>query len=150
MDLWYTFVLATVKQAPDGGDDRLKELVDEHRTLRQMLGGADEIDAPTCGLQTIVDNVGLLCAEINAVEVAHGHAKLQHTPEMPLQVRVDLAFTKTAVHWDHLDSLRQHWVRDIADVGGQLYQPEPPWKIAEVFEKHNAGGIQSTAALRLN
>ena len=72
------FVLGVVKQALDCDYDRLKELVDEHRTLRQMLGYSDAIDAPSYGLQTIVDNVGLfgeeVLAEINAVVVAHGHA----------------------------------------------------------------------------
>lgn len=79
MDLWCIFVLGTVKQALGYDYDRLKELVDEHRTLRQLLGRSDEIDAPTYGLQTIVDNVDLLSEEIlieiDTLVVVRGHAK---------------------------------------------------------------------------
>ena len=103
MDLWCIFVLGTLKQALGCDYDRLKELVDEHQTLRLMLGFSECMPASSYGLQTIVDNVGLLTEavleKINAVVVACGHERLKHVGDASLKCRLDSAVTKTNVHW---------------------------------------------------
>ena len=105
MDLWRIFVLGVVKQALNCDFDRLRELVNNHLTLRQMLGhgGLDAGDATKYALETIIDNVSLLSAEtlreINEVVVACGHAHLGEAPASPLECRVDSAVPQTHVHW---------------------------------------------------
>ena len=94
MPLWRIFVLGVVKQALDCDFDRVRNLADDHRLLRQMLGHADFADMAPYKLQTIIDNVSLLTEdileEINAVVVAYGHTTLvMHTADTPLRGRVD-------------------------------------------------------------
>lgn len=82
MDLWRIFVLGVLKQALDIDFDRLRNLADEHRSLRQMLGHTDYMDEMEYQLQTIIDNVSLLSedvlVEIYAVVVRCGHERLNH------------------------------------------------------------------------
>ena len=103
MDLWRIFVLGVVKQALNIDFDRLRNLADEHRSLRQMLGHSDYVDDMAYRLQTIIDNVSLLSEdvlrEINAVVVRCGHERLNHAPQDSLEGRVDSAVTPTHVHW---------------------------------------------------
>ncbi len=117
MDLWRIFVLAVVKMALDCDFDRLTNLANHHRTLRQTLGHAEFGDRTKYALQTVIDNVSLLTEEalqeINKVVVACGHGRLNVEAEAPLECRVDSAVTKTNVHWptdvsllrDAMDSL---------------------------------------------
>jgi hypothetical protein len=80
MELWRIFVLATLKQGLGCDWDRLQELADEHRTLRQMLGHKDD-DQTRYRMQTLIDNVSLLSPEVLAdinqrvVETGHGVVK---------------------------------------------------------------------------
>jgi len=57
--------------------DRLHEMVNQHRTIRQMLGHGVEDDGEYYHLQTLKDNVSLLTPEIvdriNQVVVKAGH-----------------------------------------------------------------------------
>jgi len=57
--------------------DRLCEMVNEHRTIRQMLGHGLEDDRERYHVQTLKDNVSLLTPEIvdriNQVVVQAGH-----------------------------------------------------------------------------
>ena len=103
MDLWRIFVLGVVKQALNIDFDRLRNLADEHRSLRQMLGHSDYVEDMEYRLQTIIDNVSLLSEdmlrEINAVVVRCGHERLNHARQDSLEGRVDSAVTQTHVHW---------------------------------------------------
>ena len=57
--------------------DRLEELVNQHKTIRQMLSHSDTFDNTRYHLQTIKDNVQLLTPElleqINQIIVKAGH-----------------------------------------------------------------------------
>ncbi len=61
--------------------DRLLEMVNSHKTIRQMLGHGIFDDDVEYALQTIKDNIGLLTPEIldeiNQIVVAAGHAELK-------------------------------------------------------------------------
>ena len=104
MSLWRIFVLASVKMALDCDFDRLRNLADHHRQLRQMMGHADFYDETPYQLQTIIDNVSLLTeevlVEINDAVVACGHrlAKEKQSDDS-LRCRVDSAVAKTHVEW---------------------------------------------------
>ncbi len=83
MELWRIFVLAALKQGLGCDWDRLQELANEHRTLRQMLGHTDE-DRTHYRMQTLMDNVSLLTppvlADINQLVVETGHAVVKKKP----------------------------------------------------------------------
>jgi hypothetical protein len=77
MELWKIFVLATVKLGLNCDFDRLQELANQHKTLRQMLGHSGWEDTTVYKLQTLIDNVSALkpsvLADLNQVIVASGH-----------------------------------------------------------------------------
>ena len=106
MSLWRIFVLGVLQKALDCDFDRLRNLADHHRQVRQMLGHADFFDKTPYQLQTIIDNVSLLTEdileEINKVVVDCGHRLVKKTKkrsEDPLRCRVDSSVAKTHVHW---------------------------------------------------
>jgi len=77
MDLWKILVMGSLRLNLNWDYDRLHEMVNNHKTIREMLGhhffDADE----PYNLQTIKDNVRLLTTEvldeINQVVVEAGH-----------------------------------------------------------------------------
>ena len=77
MHLWRIFVLATLKQGLNCDFDRLQQYANHHDTVRQMLGHGDWDDDTKYPMQTLVDNISLLCAEkldeISQLVVEHGH-----------------------------------------------------------------------------
>lgn len=81
MELWRIFVLASLKQGLDCDFDRLHDLANQHKTLRQMLGHSDWIDTTEYQMQTLVENVSLLSpqvlAEISQLIVETGHEVLK-------------------------------------------------------------------------
>lgn len=73
MDFWQILVLGVLKQGLNCDFDRLKELADQHATIREMLGFGP-LDATRFSLQRLIDNVGHLTPEllgkINRIVVA--------------------------------------------------------------------------------
>ena len=83
MDLWKAFVLATLRVNLNWDYDRLLEMANQHRTIRQMLGHGLRDNGDTYKLQTIKDNVDLLDEDslqaINTLVVDAGHRLLKKT-----------------------------------------------------------------------
>jgi transposase, IS5 family len=77
MAQWKILVLGTVRQGLNADYDRVLELANEHRSLRQMLGHGDWADATRYELQTLKDNLRLFTPEIldriNQEVVRAGH-----------------------------------------------------------------------------
>src|SRR5207302_3780364 len=80
MSYWEILVLAAVRLGCDYDYDALQDLAENHRTLRQVLGVADDpidLEHPPYVWQRIRDNVCLLQPEtiesINHMLVAVGH-----------------------------------------------------------------------------
>ena len=77
MLLWKIFVLGTIRLNCNWDYDKLKEISDNHRTLRLMLGHIAWEDEYRYPIQTIKDNVSLFTPEIldkiNQVVVKSGH-----------------------------------------------------------------------------
>jgi len=77
MVLWRILVMGVLRLNLNWDDDRLHEMVNQHRTIRQMLGHGVEDDGEYYHLQTLKDNVSLLTPEIvdriNQVVVKAGH-----------------------------------------------------------------------------
>lgn len=76
MDLWNILVLGTIRLNCNWDYDKLREIANNHRTLRLMLGHGI-VDTHDYALQTLKDNVSLLTPgvldEINQVVVKAGH-----------------------------------------------------------------------------
>lgn len=80
MSLWKIFVMGVLRLDLNCDYDRLGELVNQHKTVRQMLGHDSVFDETYYHLQTIKDNVRLLTpdvlASINELIVTAGHGLL--------------------------------------------------------------------------
>lgn len=107
MDLWHILVLAVVRHTLDTNWDRLEDMANYHKLLRQILGvhvekfGIEEIEF---AYQTIVDNVSLideaLLLDINKLVVEHGHNLLKKKDEpISLELKTDSYALETNVHF---------------------------------------------------
>ena len=77
MDQWRILVLGVVRLGLNADYDRIHDLVNQHGTLRQMLGHGDWSDKTEYKLQTLKDNLRLFTPEIldriNQEVVKAGH-----------------------------------------------------------------------------
>jgi hypothetical protein len=87
MTLWRILVFGVLRLDLNIDYDRLHELSNQHRTLRQMLGHGLYDEDRKYAYQTLVDNVGLLTPELldklNQVIVAGGHALVKKRTAQP-------------------------------------------------------------------
>jgi hypothetical protein len=101
MELWKILVLGTLRLSLNWDYDRLLEMVNQHRTIRQMLGHGWSDEEATYALQTLKDNVSLLTPEvldrINQVVVRAGHQILGKDED--LRGRCDSFVVETDVHY---------------------------------------------------
>ena len=102
MTLWRILVCGVVRLDLNEDYDRLHELVNQHLTLRQVLGHA-EFDETSYHYQTLKDNVALLTPElldkINQVVVSGGHALVKKKGDAALRGRCDSFVVETDVHY---------------------------------------------------
>lgn len=77
MDIWKILVMGTIRLNCNWDYDKLQEIVNNHKTIRQMLGHGMMDNDKTYPLQTLKDNVSLLTIEtldkINTLVVKEGH-----------------------------------------------------------------------------
>ncbi len=77
MELWKILVLGTLRLNCNWDFDKVKEMADNHSTLREMLGHAKWIDDKKYPLQTLKDNISLFKPEtldaVNTIVVEYGH-----------------------------------------------------------------------------
>jgi hypothetical protein len=103
MDQWAILVLGSLRLALNGDHDRILELANQHKTLRDMLGHSGFEDGYRYRLQTLKDNLKLftpaLMARINAEVVRAGHTALGLDPRAPLHGRCDSFVVETHVHF---------------------------------------------------
>jgi IS5 family transposase len=102
MTLWSVLVLGVLRLGLNCDYDRVKELANEHRTLREMLGHGLFDEEKRYGLQTIKDNVSKVTPEIlnliNWVVVQQGH-KLLGNESAELLGRCDSYVMETDVDY---------------------------------------------------
>lgn len=100
MDWWKILVMGTIRLNLNCDFDRLHELANEHRTIRQMLGHGFCDDDKEYALQTIKDNVQLftpeILDEINQVVV---NAGLKLKKKEQIMARCDSFVVETDVHY---------------------------------------------------
>jgi len=80
MELWKILVMGTIRLNCNWDYDKLQDIVNNHRNIRQMLGHGLMDNYQTYPLQTLKDNVTLLTPKIldkiNTLVVPEGHKLL--------------------------------------------------------------------------
>lgn len=103
MDYWKIFVLGTLRLACNTDYDNLKNLADNHLTLRQMMGDSGLEQDSYYGLQTIKDNISLLTPDvlgrISKLVVEHGHKLSGVREKDDFYARCDSFVVETNVHF---------------------------------------------------
>ncbi|MDP8221358.1 MAG: ISNCY family transposase [Candidatus Stygibacter frigidus] len=102
MYLWTIFVLATFKLINNIDYDKLQNLANNHRDLRQMLG-ISPYNQKRYSLQTLKDNIKLftpeIIAELNAVIVKKAHKVMEVPSDEVINARCDSVHVPTNVHF---------------------------------------------------
>jgi hypothetical protein len=103
MNLWKILVLGALKLNCNWDYDKVHNISNEHKTVRQFLGHALFDFNEQYSLQTIKDNVSLLKPEvldkINELIVRAGHQIIGHSTYELLQGRCDSFVVETDVHF---------------------------------------------------
>jgi len=103
MAQWKILVMGVLRLGLNADYDRIHELVNQHATIRQMLGHGDWADETTYNLQTIKDNLRLFTPEIldriNQEVVRAGHQAVKKSPDAGLAGRCDSFVVETDVHF---------------------------------------------------
>jgi hypothetical protein len=103
MELWKILVMGVLRLNLNWDYDRLQENVNQHKTIREMLGHSSIFDDTPYNLQTIKDNVSLLTPElldkINQVVVSAGHELVKKKDDKKLRGRCDSFVVETNVHY---------------------------------------------------
>ena len=101
MLLWKILVLGTIRLNCNWDYDKVKEIADNHQTLRLMLGHVAWEDKYLYPIQTIKDNLSLFTPEIldkiNQIVVKAGHNLVKKNEE--LRGRCDSFVLETDVHY---------------------------------------------------
>lgn len=123
MHLWRILVLGVLRLNCNWDYDKLREIANEHKTLRMMLqhGEYDEYKYP---LQTLKDNVSLLTPEaldrINTIVVEAGHSLLGKKKDEPLMGRCDSWVVETDAHYPTDINLLFDAVRKVIELTARI------------------------------
>ena len=121
MHYWSILVLAAVRLGCNLNYDKLQNLAEEHRSLRNIMGIGGWDDEPSFDWRCIRDNVCLLLPEtierINHRIVAEGHRLV---PEAAQTVRGDSFVVATNVHYPTDSSLIGDGLRRIVPLAVKL------------------------------
>ena len=124
MEQWKILVLGVVRLGLDADYNRLQELANQHKTLRQMLGHADWSDQETYELQTLKDNLRLFTPEIlgriNVAVVRAGHTLVKKSPDDVLKGRCDSFVVETDVHFPTDINLLYDAIRKTIECSAQI------------------------------
>jgi hypothetical protein len=128
MTQWQILVLGVLRLGLNADYDRIDELANQHRTVRQMLGHAEWSAQSQWNVQTIKDNLRLFTPEIldriNQVVVEAGHALVKKSPHEGLAVRCDSFVVETNVHFPTDINLLYDAVRKAIETSAHLCESE--------------------------
>jgi IS5 family transposase len=105
LTLWQILVLGIVRLTQDLDYDMLHDQVNNHRTLREMMGIESDYGFKRIELeyQNIVDNVKLmdeeLLQQINEIVASYGHKLFKKKEDEQLQVKTDSYVLESNVHF---------------------------------------------------
>ena len=114
MDYWPILVLAAVRLGCNFNYDRLQDLAEQHRALRQVMGVGEWDEEGDFNWRTIRNNIALLRPEtlerVNHAIVAEGH---QLVPDAAETVRADSFVVETNIHYPTESSLIRDGLRKV-------------------------------------
>ena len=102
MNLWKILVLGAIRLGCNWDYDKLQEIANNHKTLRQMLGHGIFDEDYRYALQTLKDNVSLMAPKVlNKIEqiVVKAGYKLLGKEQKDLKGRCDSFVVETDVHY---------------------------------------------------
>jgi transposase, IS5 family len=125
MDLWKILVLGNLRLNCNWDFDKLHNIANEHKTVREFLGHTIYEFDQSYGLQTIKDNISLLTPElldeVNQVVVNVGHDLVRkNDQELVLKGRCDSFVLETDVHYPTDINLLLDAIRKIVFLIGNL------------------------------
>jgi len=124
MELWKILVLGTLRLNCNWDYDKLQEIANNHRTLRQMLGHGIMDDDYRYALQTLKDNVSLFTPEvfdrINQVVVSAGHSLIVKEGKESLRGRCDSFVVETDVHYPTDINLLYDAIRKVITINAAI------------------------------
>ena len=124
MTQWSILVLGVLRLGLNADYDRIHELANQHKTLRQMLGHSDWLDETRYELQTLKDNLRLFTPEIldriNQEVVRAGHQALKKSPDEGLVARIDSFVVETDVHFPTDTNLLLDAIRKVIGISTDL------------------------------
>lgn len=125
MDYWTMFVFGNARVALDIDYDRLQNLVNNHASLRKVVGLNDFDGHQQYGLTTLKDNIGLISEDmliqINTLIVKEGQAFVHpYSENSILNCRADSYVAMTDVHFPTDISLLFDAVRKVMELVAQL------------------------------
>jgi len=136
MTQWTILVLGVLRLGLNADYDRIHELANEHKTLRQRLGAGDWQAHVQFDVQTLKDNLRLFTPElldrINQEVVRAGHQALKKSPEDGLNARADSFVVETNVEYPTDTGLLYEAVRKALGLGAELADTHglPGWRQA--------------------
>jgi IS5 family transposase len=121
MDYWQILVLAAVRLGCNLDYDKLQDLAEQHRALRQVMGIGDWDEQTTFDWRRIRDNLTKIRPEtierIHQLVVAAGH---ELVPEAAETVRADSFVVETNIHYPTESRLIRDGLRKILTLGASL------------------------------
>jgi hypothetical protein len=144
MDQWSILVLGALRLGLNTDYDRILELANQHRTIREMLGlGCFDADKRYC-LQTLKDNLQLFTskemARINVEVIRAGYRLLDLDVHAMIRGRCDSFVLKTDVHFPTDTNLLYDAIRTLIHVCAK-------WHAQQVCQ---AGGIMKVTGVNSN
>ena len=134
MDQWSILVLGTLRLGLNADYDRILELANQHKTLREMLGlGCFDADKRYC-LQTLKDNLKLftpkVMARINVEVIQAGYRLLDLDVHAMIRGRCDSFVLKTDVHFPTDTNLLYDAIRTLIHVCAKWHEQQvlPGWR----------------------
>lgn len=124
MDLWKILVLGTLRLNCNWDYDKLHNITNNHKKVREFLGHSIFEFNQTYALQTIKDNISLftpqVLGEINQVVVKAGHRLFREDDNVQLKGRCDSFVVETDVHYPTDINLLLDAIRKVVFLCGQL------------------------------
>ncbi len=129
MDLWKILVLGTLRLNCNWDYDKLREIANNHKKVREFLGHTIFEFDKRYALQTLKDNISLFTPEIldqiNKVVVKTGHKLFGGQEQKELKGRCDSFVLETDVHyptdinllWDSIRKVIELSAREFSELG---------------------------------
>jgi IS5 family transposase len=123
LDYWHITVLASVRLGCDLDYDKLQDLAEQHRALRQIMGVGDWQECIDFNARRIGDNIRLLKPQtIEAISHRTVDEAYRIEPDAVKKQRVDSFVVETDIHYPTESSLIVDGVRKIMELCVKLYE----------------------------